>query len=107
MTGRAFGFCAGFSAPGFANAAPGRGCRGFGFGRGGRGGGFRFFQQGTAFRRGFPLPGRVPGEWQPMDSVGSTGEDEVEYMKRELRTHEETIAELKRRIAELQDKPEP
>jgi len=41
MTGRAAGYCAGFGAPGYANAGPGRGFGyGFGGGRGGRGRGF-------------------------------------------------------------------
>lgn len=37
MTGRGAGFCAGYSVPGYANAAAGRGfgAYGFGFGRGG------------------------------------------------------------------------
>ena len=34
MTGRGAGFCGGFGAPGFMNAAPGRGGMGFGRGRG-------------------------------------------------------------------------
>ncbi len=34
MTGRAAGFCAGYSVPGYMNPIPGRG---FGFGRGGFG----------------------------------------------------------------------
>jgi hypothetical protein len=40
MTGRAAGYCAGLDAPGYANAAPGRGFA-MGFGRGGFGGGGR------------------------------------------------------------------
>jgi len=34
MTGRGAGYCAGFSAPGFANPIPGRRWLGLGFGRG-------------------------------------------------------------------------
>ena len=50
MTGRAAGFCAGYDAPGYANAAPGMG-RGRGAGRGrGRGHGWRPWRRfGPAF----------------------------------------------------------
>ena len=52
MTGRAAGFCAGYSAPGYANPVGGRGM-GMGWGRG-RGGGFgRGFGWG---RVGYGLP---------------------------------------------------
>jgi hypothetical protein len=44
MTGRGAGFCAGYHAPGFADAAPGR----FFFGRGGRGRRNRFHATGRA-----------------------------------------------------------
>jgi hypothetical protein len=62
MTGRASGYCAGFDAPGHANAAPGRGfgmgfCRGGGFG-GGRGWRNRFHATGLPgwARAGFAAP---------------------------------------------------
>ena len=54
MTGRAAGFCAGYSVPGYANPVGGRGM-GMGFGRG-RGGGFG---RGRGFgwgRAGYGLP---------------------------------------------------
>ena len=52
MTGRAAGFCAGYSVPGYANPVGGRGM-GMGWGRG-RGGGFgRGFGRGRA---GYGLP---------------------------------------------------
>ena len=50
MTGRAAGFCAGYSVPDYANPIGGRGYRGFG--RGFRGGGFG---RGRGFGRGFGL----------------------------------------------------
>ena len=56
MTGRAAGFCAGYSVPGYANPVGGRGMgMGMGFGRG-RGGGFG---RGRGFgwgRAGYGLP---------------------------------------------------
>ena len=54
MTGRAAGFCAGYSVPGYANPVGGRGM-GMGFGRG-RGGGFG---RGRGFgwgRAGYGMP---------------------------------------------------
>ncbi len=63
MTGRAAGYCAGFDAPGYANAAPGRGFgmgfgRGGGFGGGGRGWRNRFYATGLPgwVRGGFSAP---------------------------------------------------
>ncbi len=70
MTGRAAGYCAGFSAPGFVNHAPRMGMgfrrgagfygRGPGVGRGlGRGRGFGNFGRGMAFRGQTPNFGPV------------------------------------------------
>ncbi|MFH1294877.1 MAG: DUF5320 domain-containing protein, partial [Candidatus Aenigmatarchaeota archaeon] len=56
MTGRAVGYCAGYSAPGYANPIGGRGMawgRGFGRGRGGLGRG--------GFGRGYGGRGFYPG----------------------------------------------
>ncbi len=48
MTGRAAGYCAGYSVPGYMNLIPGRG--GFGYGRGwGRGFGRGFGWRGAAY----------------------------------------------------------
>jgi len=72
MTGRAMGYCAGFSAPGFTYPGPGLGYgRGFGFGRGmgfGRGFGRGLgFGRGRGWRRagfgqflGYPYPPMMP-----------------------------------------------
>ncbi len=51
MTGRGAGFCAGYSAPGYANPVRGGGFQGCGYGRSGRGG-------GRGWRNGFNAGGR-------------------------------------------------
>lgn len=69
-TGRGFGYCSGFQAPGFMYPGPGLGYgRGFGFGRGfgrgmgfGRGRGFRRAWFGGAY--GYPYPAMTPF-WGP------------------------------------------
>lgn len=66
MTGRAAGFCAGFGAPGFANAGPGDPYYAYGYGRGyGRGIGRRAF--GRGFGRGL---GRGWRRWGPCGYPG-------------------------------------
>lgn len=52
MTGRAAGYCAGYSVPGYMNPVPGTGRGGFGYGRG--------FGRGRGWGRGF---GRGRGSW--------------------------------------------
>ncbi len=60
MTGRGAGYCAGFGAPGFMSAVPGRGFgRGAGWGRGFWGSGFG---GGRGWRHRFYATGR-PGWW--------------------------------------------
>lgn len=97
MTGRAAGYCAGYAAPGFANAMGGRGVWGRGRGRGGRG-----------FRNRFLATG-LPG---PMRGVASAGpfaqadpgqrkqvlENQAEALQSELNSVKEQIAELERSV---------
>lgn len=73
MTGRAAGFCAGFSAPGYHNPAGSGFVRGFGCGkgggRGGRGRGFR----NMCFATGLPGWARFGG----VGTAGATDEKQV------------------------------
>lgn len=95
-TGRAAGYCAGYGAPGYTNRAFGRGC-GMGMGRGGgrRGWRNRFFAIG--------LPGWVRalrGEAAPSEPAvrGQT----LETLKDQARSLEGMLADVKRRMEELE-----
>ena len=108
MTGRAAGYCAGYAVPGFAN-------RGVGFGRRpfGRGGGF---VGGRGWRHRFYATG-VPG-WMgagygpawgtpavaPFTEPGK--EDQARVLKEQARLLEESLAETKRRLDELEEAPQ-
>jgi hypothetical protein len=95
MTGRAAGYCAGYSVPGFANPIPRRGM-GFGWGRG-MGFGFR------GRRRAFPFFGY--GYDYPYASpyaVETTPQQEVEALQNQSKYLESTLEEIKKRITELE-----
>ena len=93
MTGRAAGFCAGYSSPGYADPGYGRGFgrgRGRGFGRGywGRGRGFwwRGYYPEPYNRSVYPQPNKV---------------DEKAYLEDIVKDLEEEIKTLQDRIQEL------
>lgn len=82
-TGRGFGFCSGYAQPGFSF--------GRGFGRGaGRGYG-RGFRPGYGFSRSYDFP--VPDQFSP--------EQERTYLKNQIKSMENTIDELKKRMGEI------
>ena len=94
MTGRAAGYCAGYSAPGFTNPVPGRGF----WGRGGR----RRFH--WYWRTGYPgyyvppvspvPPAPVPYRMEPKDKVKYL-ENVAADLKKELEAIEKRINELR------------
>ena len=96
MTGGGFGFCAGFSHPGYSNPGIGRGLgrgRGRGFGRifWGRGRGF--------FRRGLSE--------NPYYSPVQTREEKKTYLENMIKGLEEEISSIRERINKLpKDKKE-
>ena len=91
MTGRAAGFCAGSSVPGFANATSGRGGlgRGAGFGRG-FGGGRRFGAAVNSYGNGMAFAPAVAPQ-QELDGLNS----QAEYL-------EGALTEIKNRIEALE-----
>ncbi len=114
MTGRAAGYCAGFSVPGFMNPAVPWGF-GRGFGRGGGGRGFRrwFYATGLpGWARWGALPawGSVPwyGPWAPpahpiaRTFAGPSREEELELLKRQAESLTDALEEIRKRIAELE-----
>ena len=100
MTGRAAGFCAGYSSPGYANPVGGRGFFGFGRGRGfwGRGGGRgwrnRFYATGflgwadTGYQAEFP--------------AAPTAEQEQQALKQQAQYLSDSLNALNKRIEELE-----
>ena len=89
MTGRAAGFCAGNTAPGYANFGGGGG-RGMGFGRGG---GF-----GRGFGRGWIAPGAA--------TVAPTGPQELAVLKQQAQQLQADMELIQSRIQELETKPD-
>lgn len=120
MTGRAAGYCAGYSVPGYANSIPGRG-----FGFGGRGGGGRgrrnwFYATGMpGWQRasyGYPAYGvGVPYGVPPYNPYGTatsqgvppytpTSQQEVDALKGQAEYLEDSLDGINKRIAELEAK---
>ena len=104
MTGRAAGFCAGYSVPGYANPVGGRGM-GMGFGRG-RGGGFG---RGRGFgwgRAGYGLPA-YGGAVNPYAYGGVpfaptvAPQQELDGLKGQAEYLEDALNGIKKRIEEL------
>jgi hypothetical protein len=114
MTGRAAGYCAGYSVPGYANPGPGRG-----FGRGfwgrGRGGGFRLRQGygGQGGRRNWFYATGVPGwaragaglpAWggYPPYGPAPNPEQELDVLKGQAEYFNGALEDIKKRIQELE-----
>ena len=120
MTGRAAGYCAGYSMPGFMNPIPGRG---FGFGRGrafgrGLGMGFRGGRGSFGgFRAGWAGYGAVPygvpygygaspvpygGTMGVPYGVTPTSQQEMDALKGQSEYLEDALDGIRKRIAELE-----
>ena len=99
MTGRAAGYCAGYSVPGFANPIPGRGF-GMGFGRGlGRGGWGRGFGRGWAYPHVggyYGMPYAYP--YAPVMS----SEQEADMLKAQAEDMQSSLEDINKRISELE-----
>ena len=115
MTGRAAGYCAGYSVPGYMNPIPGRGGGGFGYGRGGgrgrgwgRGGG-----RGFGWRGGFNSGAAYPGYGYPTYAYGNpyggysyppemSSQQEAEMLNEDARVLKEQLADVQGRIQVLE-----
>lgn len=98
MTGRAAGFCAGNTVPGYAN--PGSG-RGFGMGRGR---GFMGRDAGLGFRAGRAWGGRwgAPYAAVPPYAAAPTSEQELDTLKGQAEYFGGALEDIKKRIEELE-----
>jgi hypothetical protein len=95
MTGRRAGYCAGYSAPGYANPGPGRGLARGRFGGWGRG------------AWGHPRRHRWtyhPPAWgaAPYYAAPPTPEDEVDALKAQAEWLQDQLQAITQRIAELE-----
>ncbi|MBD3343880.1 MAG: hypothetical protein GF401_02315 [Chitinivibrionales bacterium] len=105
MTGRAAGYCAGYSAPGYANPVGGRGYgfgfgRGAGFGRGGRGRRNRYYATGLTGRERAPMGYPVA---QPYAQPSTpTKEQEMEMLKGQSEHFQNALSDIQKRISELE-----
>ena len=102
MTGRAAGYCAGYSVPGYANPVGGRGM-GMGWGRGrGFGRGFGWARTGY----GIPVFGGAVGPYPPTApfTQNLTAEQELKSLKVQAEYLEGSLKGIKERIDELQDR---
>lgn len=87
MTGRAMGYCGGYSVPGYGNMAPGMG-RGMAFRYGwGRGGGFRW---------------RFYNPDYAMGTLTPTREEELQSLKLQAERLKRTLDDVQKRIQELE-----
>lgn len=107
-TGRALGYCAGFSVPGYMNPVPGRRffVRPWGFA--GRGRGFRhlFYATGLPYwariNPYITMYGQQPFYGQPQAySPQVSKEMEIEFLKREAEDLENALKEIKDRLEKL------
>jgi hypothetical protein len=110
MTGRAAGYCAGYSMPGFANRAGGRGFWGFGR-RGGRGRRNWFYATGVPGwqRAGWGQPAFGVGWGYPPAAFAPTAADprqEIDVLKRQADSLAGALDEINRRITELETQPQ-
>jgi len=109
MTGRGAGYCAGYGAPGYANAMPGRGF-GMGWGRGGGWGGGRgwrnmYYATGLPgwARYGYaPAWGAPPAAAYGPYGAPPTPEQETEFLKSQAEMLKEELDAISQRIAELE-----
>ncbi|MBN1546349.1 MAG: DUF5320 domain-containing protein [Syntrophaceae bacterium] len=112
MTGRAAGYCAGYTVPGFMNPVQGRGFWGAGRGGGGRGRRNWYYATGlTGWQRaslGMPALGSPPAYplpyTTPTFAPGMTKEQELEMLKGQAEYFEDTLEGIKKRIGELETK---
>lgn len=114
MTGRAAGYCAGYSVPGYANPIGGRGAfRGAGFFGGGfgRGRGYRNMYYATGqpgwyrANMGMPAWGAYQGSWMP-PFQGAPGyaepEDEQAFLKEQADFLKNQLNDIEKRLGELE-----
>jgi len=98
MTGRVAGYCAGYSAPGYANFIPGRGM-GLGRGSGRR----RFWRRG--WLNYGPMYGYTQGfapYYGNSNAPEFTPQQEADMLKKEVKLMQDEVSSINQRIKELE-----
>jgi len=110
MTGRAAGFCAGYSTPGYANLGAGRGGAGAGqaAGFGGRGGGRgyrnRYYATGLyGWQRDMAFQAPPPYTPLPYAAPQISPQDEVQALKEQLKYMKDGIKATQQRLSEIEE----
>lgn len=110
MTGRAAGYCAGYSVPGYMNPYGGRFARGgraFGGGFGGRGRRNWYYATGlpgwARYNMGYPARGGITG-YPFAPDIGP--DEEKELLKSQSEALQKQLDEIKARMEELSSKQE-
>jgi hypothetical protein len=108
MTGRGFGYCAGYGAPGYAYPGPGRGMgQGWGMGGGwGRGWRRRNWYYATGLpgwaRFGYGPAWETPPAWgYGPYAAAPTREQETEFLRQQAEWLKQQLDDIGRRIEEL------
>ncbi|MBS3763606.1 MAG: DUF5320 domain-containing protein [Planctomycetes bacterium] len=96
MTGRAAGYCAGYSVPGFMNAIPGRGYRGWGRAPQARWGSYAY---------GAPYAASAP--YGAPNSYGMMApSNELNYLRQQAEYLQTTLDQIQQRIETLEESVE-
>lgn len=111
-TGRALGYCAGYSVPGYANPIGGRFGMGMGYGVGwGRGFGFRhrYHATGLPYRARFRTSGMYPPVYPPVAypyeyELGT--DDEIQMLKEQTESLKKALKDAENRMKSLKSKLE-
>ncbi|MBL7081537.1 MAG: DUF5320 domain-containing protein [Candidatus Omnitrophica bacterium] len=103
MTGRAAGYCAGYSVPGYMNPIPGRGYFGGGRGFAGRGGGRgrRNWYYATGLS-GWARAAQGLPAWGGGGSGVSSPQQEADFLKQQAQAIQEELKSINQRITELE-----
>jgi hypothetical protein len=100
MTGRAAGFCAGFSVPGYMNPIAGRGYGGRGRGFWGRGAGRGF--RNRYYATGLPAWTRAGFGFWPAPTQTVPAEHELAGLKQQAELMQDTLGRINKRIEQLE-----
>ena len=112
MTGRAAGFCAGYSAPGYANPVGGRGYWGRGYRGGGRGRRNWYYASGlpgwVRANQGMPAWGGYAGGYTAERYAGSppaavSPQQQQEALKQQAEYLQQSLDDINKRIEELEN----
>jgi len=107
MTGRAAGFCAGYSTPGYANFGAGRGvppAAGFSGRGGGRGYRNRCYATGLyGWQRDMAFQTPPPYAPPPYAAPQISPQDEVQALREQLKYMEDSIKATQQRISEIEE----